>query len=160
MIYVAFGTHERPFYRLAKEIGVLIKKGKIKERVIIQLGFTDYRVKGAECHKFIKLKKMEKYIETCKIMITHGGLGSIVRAIRAGKAVVVIPRRKMFDEHTDDHQLQIVEEAKKLGNVIPVHDTENLESAIRKAKKVKVRKKKYKPSGIIKLVNKKLKEWN
>jgi len=159
MIYVALGTHERPFYRLVKEVERLIGAGKIKQKVIVQLGFTDYWVKGAECHKYLETEEMEKCIKNCSMMVTHGGLGSIMRGIKAGKPVVVVPRRRMYNEHSDDHQLQIVEETKKLGNVIPVYDIRDLEVAIDKARKLKVRKKFYESKKIFNIIDKKLKEW-
>jgi len=159
MIYVALGTHERPFYRLVKEIERLIKEKKIKEKFIIQLGFTDYFVNGAECYKYLKVNDLEKYVNKCSVMITHGGLGSIMSGIEAGKPVIAVPRRKMFNEHTDDHQLQIVKEAKKYGVVISIHDIKDLENVIKKAKTLKVKKRKYKPIKILKIVEKTLGRW-
>jgi len=160
MILVMLGTHERPFYRMAKEIENLMHEGKIKEKVIIQLGFTDYFVKGAECFRFIERIKIEKYIKNCDVLITHGGLASIMEGIKAGKPVVAVPRRKMFNEHSDDHQLQIVEETKKRGSVIPVYDIENLYDAIKKAKKLKIKKRRYMPTKMLRLVDKRLEEWS
>jgi UDP-N-acetylglucosamine transferase subunit ALG13 len=159
MIFVSLGTHERPFYRLVREIEKLIQEKKIREKVVVQLGFTDYFVRGAECHKFIPEEKMKKYVKNCSIMITHGGLGSIMRGIEAGKVVVAVPRRKKFNEHTDDHQLQIVREAKKRGGVIPVYNISNLEQVIRKARKLKVEKRKYEPLKILRIVAKNLEKW-
>lgn len=159
MIYVALGTHERPFYRLVKEIERLIKEKKIKEEFIIQLGFTDYLVNGARCYKYLKISDLEKYINKCSVMITHGGLGSIMAGIEAGKPVIAVPRRKMFNEHTDDHQLQIVKEAKRYGVVIPIYDIEDLEGAIKKAKTLKVKKRKYKAVKILKIVERTLRKW-
>lgn len=159
MIFVSLGTHERPFYRLVKEIERLIQKKRIKEKVIIQLGFTDYLVNGAECYKFIPEEKMRKYTKNCSLMITHGGLGSIMRGIEAGKVVIAVPRRKNFNEHTDDHQLQIIEEAKKRGTVIPVYDIKDLEKAIKKAKKIKPKKRKYIPKRMLNIVSEVLEKW-
>jgi UDP-N-acetylglucosamine transferase subunit ALG13 len=159
LIFVTLGTHERPFYRLVKEIEKLIQEKKIKEKVVIQLGFTDYFVKGAECYKFIPEERMKEYVKNCSLIITHGGLGSIMRGIEAGKPVIAVPRRKKFNEHTDDHQLQIVKEAKKRGNVIPVYDINKLAEAIRKAKKLKVEKRKYYPTKILRIVEKNLEKW-
>lgn len=158
MIFASLGTHERPFYRLVKELGRLIKEREIKEKVIIQLGFTDYSIKGTTCYKFIDEKDMVRFVKDCNVMIVHGGLGSIKRGLEAGKPLVVVPRRKMFNEHTDDHQLQIIKETKKYG-IIPVYDIKNLGDAIKKAKKLKVKKIKLRPTKIMNLVDKQLKEW-
>lgn len=92
-------------------------------------------------------------------MIVHGGLGFISRGFENGKKMVVVPRWQKFDEHTDDHQLQIVEEMKKYGNMIPVYDIKDLKKAIKEVKRLKVRKIIYKPTRMLNIVDRTLKEW-
>jgi len=162
LILVILGTHERPFYRLVKGIERLIQEKKIREKVIVQLGFTNYKVRGAKCYRFIPEKRFEEYVKKCSILITHGGLGSIMRGVKADKPVIAVPRRAIFGEHTDDHQLQIVEEAKKRGRVFVVYDIKELEKTIKKCKKIRIKSKKvsYTPKRILKIIDKKLKEWS
>jgi UDP-N-acetylglucosamine transferase subunit ALG13 len=57
-----------------------------------------------------------------------------------GKPLIVVPRLKKFKEHTDDHQLQIVQELERQKKIIAVYDVKNLGSAIKKAKKFKPKK--------------------
>ncbi len=159
MIIVSLGTHERNFFRLVKEIEKLIQEKKIKEKTIIQLGYTKYGVKGAECHDFIPFNRMKRYIRNSSIMITHGGVGSIMDALSFGKIPIVVPRRKELNEHSDDHQMQITKEMEKQELIIPVYDINNLENAIKRAKKIKVKKRENKKSKILNLINKRLKEW-
>lgn len=160
LIYVSLGTHERPFYRLVKEIEGLIKEKKIKEKVIIQLGFTDYKVKGAKCYKYLEMKKYEKTLKNTSLIITHSGSGSILTALKLGKPVIAVPRRKAFGEHVNDHQLQIAEEMSKQKGVIAVLDIKNLEDAIKRAKKIKIKKLKAGKPIIFKIIERKLKEWD
>ena len=42
MIFVTVGTHEQQFNRLIEKIDTLIESGEIKEKVIIQSGFSTY----------------------------------------------------------------------------------------------------------------------
>lgn len=160
MIFVTLGTHERPFYRLVKEIEKLIKNKKIKERIVIQLGFTNYIVSGAECYSFLPNERFERYVKNCSILITHGGLGSIMKGLRYGKVVVAVPRLSRFGEHTDDHQLQIVKEAQKRGSVLPVYDIKLLWKTIKIARKMKGKRRKHTPKKILFLIEHKLEEWN
>ena len=159
MIIVSLGTHERNFFRLVKEIERLIQEKKIKEKVIIQLGYTKYNVKGAICYNFIPFNKMIGYIKDSSVMITHGGVGSIMDALSFGKVPIVVPRRKFLDEHSDDHQMQITREMEKQGLIIPVYDINDLENAIKRAKKLKIEKRKKGMSKILSLIYKKLNEW-
>lgn len=39
-----------------------------------------------------------------------------------------------FDEHVDDHQVQLINEFKELNFIEPVYDIDELENAINKAK--------------------------
>jgi len=158
MILVSLGTHERPFYRLLKEIEKLLSEKKIED-VIIQSGYTTYKVKGAKCCDFIEFEKMQKLLKDCDFLITHGGVGSITDALNYGKTTIVVPRRKELNEHSDNHQLQITKEMEKTGMIIPVYDIKDLEYAIEKAKKLKIKKSERKESRIFEIIGKKLKEW-
>ncbi len=160
MIFLVLGTHERPFYRLVKEIDKLCLKGKIKEKVIAQLGFTKYsfRAKNVEAFDYLPPERFEEIMKKSKVVITHGGAGTIMLAIRFGKPVIAVPRLARFGEHADDHQLQIVREMSSNGCVIPVYDINELYSAIKKAEKMKIRKITSR-APIFKIIEKKLKEW-
>ncbi len=160
MIFVVLGTHERPFYRLVKEIDNLALKGKIKERIVVQLGFTDYKfkAKNIEAYEYIPSDEFEKIMKKARIVITHGGAGTIMLAIRMKKPVIAVPRMAEFGEHADNHQLQIVKEMSKHGNVIAVEDVKNLMEAIKKAEKLKL-KDIHVERPILKIIEEKLKEW-
>jgi len=158
MILVSLGTHERPFYRLLKEIERLISKGKITD-VIIQTGYTSYKVRGAKCFDFIEFEKMQKLIKSCDFLITHGGVGSITDALSYGKPTIVVPRKQELNEHSDDHQLQITREMEKIGKIIPVYNIGDLEKSIEKTRKLKVKKRIPKKPKILEVIDKKLREW-
>ena len=49
MIFVTVGTHEQPFNRLVKKVDDLVAHGNIKEKVIIQTGFSTYNANRCEC---------------------------------------------------------------------------------------------------------------
>lgn len=160
MILVVMGSHERPFMRLAKELEKLIKENKIKEKVIVQLGYTPYKINGADCHDFIEFSKMQKYIKNCDILITHSGVGSIVSGIENKKPVIAIPRLKELNEHTDNHQLQITKLMEKEGKIIAVYDIKKLAKAIKKARKMKIKKLTKTISPVFGIIEKTLEEWN
>jgi len=110
LIFVCTGSRNYQFNRLIKEIDCLVKEEKIKERVFAQIGETDYIPQFFEYRKYIDADEYEVYQNYCDILITHGGTGSIVKALKKGKNVIAVPRLKKYGEHIDDHQLQIVQE--------------------------------------------------
>ena len=137
MIFVTVGTHYQGFERLIKAVDELTGKGEIKENVIIQIGYSDYTPKNCKWFRFVD---PEDFVEFCKksnIVITHAGIGSIIIPLKIKKPVIVVPRYKKFNEHTDDHQLQITKELEKEGKIITVYDINNLEKAYKKSKKWK-----------------------
>ncbi len=162
MIFVSLGTHERPFFRLVKEIDRLSEKGVIKDKVFVQLGFTDYKFKSQNivAEKYMEQKKFDKLFKDADVIITHGGSGNILEAISQGKPVVAVPRLSKFGEHVNDHQLQIVSEMEKLGNVFAVYDIEKLLEAIKKAKAAGTKKVKGKPPEIFHIIENALEKWD
>ena len=118
-VFVSVGTHPQQFDRLLRHIDFLVSGGKLKGRVFAQIGHGSYAPKKYESRGFLTLDEFEAAISKCKIFITHAGEGNIGQAKNLGKKMVVVPRRKEFGEHTNDHQLELAEvvEGKKLGLV-------------------------------------------
>ena len=66
----------------------------------------------------------------CDKVITHGGTGAIIGAVKKGKKVIAVPRLAKFGEHVDDHQLQIVEQFEKMNFIKYVDHEGELEKLI------------------------------
>lgn len=140
MIFVTLGTNDESFERLLKAIDKEIEKGIIKEKVIVQAGCTKYTSKNMEIFDLISRDEFEKYIEECDLLITHGGVGSILTGINKGKKVIAVPRLSKYNEHGNDHQLQIVDNFSKRKYILAVKDLNKLGKTIEKAKTFKPQK--------------------
>lgn len=133
MIFVTVGTHEQPFNRLIKKVDELVADGKIKEKVVIQTGFSTYIPKNCEWHKMMSFKEMQTAFQTARIVITHGGPSSFLEALQYGKVPIVVPRQVEFNEHINNHQVDFVKLIdKKMNSIIPVYDVQNLEIILTK----------------------------
>lgn len=131
MIFVTVGTHEQPFNRLIKKIDDLVANGDIKEKVVIQTGFSTYVPRCCEHYKMMSFDKMQQALKTARIVITHGGPSSFVEALQYGKVPIVVPRQEKFHEHVNNHQLDFTKLiAKRMNNIIPVYDISNLKKTI------------------------------
>lgn len=139
MIFVTVGTHEQPFDRLLKCIDKMIDDGKIKEEVICQKGFTDYVPKNYEAKKLIPYDEMQKNIEMARIVVTHGGPASFLDPLKYGKIPVVVPRKKEFNEHVNNHQVDFSKEVeKRMKNIIVAEtDKEIVDAIVNYDKKIK-----------------------
>ncbi len=127
MIFVTVGTHEQSFDRLLKCIDKMIDNGQITEEVICQKGFTNYKPKNYKSEKLLPYETMQDYIEKARIVITHGGPASFLDPLKYGKIPVVVPRKKEFNEHVNNHQLDFSKEVeKRMKNIIVAESEEEI----------------------------------
>ena len=87
-----------------------------------------------EIFDLVPEEELEKLVKKCDLLITHGGVGSILLGIKNNKKVIAAARLKEYGEHTNDHQKQIIKEFKKLGYITELEDFEKLNKVIKEAK--------------------------
>jgi len=130
MIFVTVGTHEQPFDRLIECVDRLKEDRKIRQDVFIQTGYSQVTPRFCLYEPLIGFQEMNRKIREAKIVITHGGPGSIMSALYSGKIPVVVPRRKEFGEHVDNHQVCFTKKLEQIRKVIAVYDIEDLEACL------------------------------
>lgn len=160
MIFVTLGTQDKDFSRLLKAIDKEIEKGKIKEKVIVQAGYTKYSSPNMEIIDLIPTDEFEALIEKSSLVITHGGVGNILSAIKKNKTVIAAARLKKFKEHTNDHQKQIIEEFSSQGYILELKDFNKLGKMLDKAKGFKAKKFKSNTDNMISLIENYIEEDN
>lgn len=137
VIFVSVGNHTGQFYRLFRELDKLKREGFIEEKILCQIGYTNFNSDFLEIVKFLSISEFNDAVMLCKVFITHGGCGSILTGIKYNHKPVVVPRLKKFQEHNNDHQLDLVRQFEKERVIIPVYDIKNLHTAINTSKKEK-----------------------
>ena len=152
MILVLLGTQDNSFHRLLDKIQELMDKKIIKEEVVVQAGRTKYESKDMKIFSLVSQDKLKELTEKADIVITHGGVGSIVMSLKMGKKVIAVPRLSTFGEHVNDHQIQIVDSFDKQGFLIGVIELDNLEKALEKAKTFKPKKFISQTDNMIKII--------
>ena len=130
MILVLLGTQNNSFHRLLEKLDELINDKIIKEEVIVQSGYTKYETKNMKIFDMISQEELEKLQDKARVIITHGGVGSIISSIRKKKKVIAIPRLAEYQEHVNNHQKEIVELFNKKHYVIGIEGVEQLKQAI------------------------------
>ena len=134
MILVMLGTQNNSFHRLLEEIDNLIKKGIISDEVIVQAGYTKYESNNMKIFSLISQEELEELIEKANLIITHGGVGSIITSLKKGKKVIAVPRLHEYQEHVNNHQKEIIETFDKKGYIIGIQNVNQLEEAIERSK--------------------------
>jgi len=130
VIFVTVGTDEHPFDRLIREVDSLKGRGVIREEVFLQIGFALYHPAHCPFAELLTYKEMEEKMRDARIVITHGGPGSIMPVLYSGKVPLVIPRQKRYGEHVDDHQVRFARKLEKEGRIILVEAVEDLGARI------------------------------
>lgn len=124
------GTQDKTFNRLIKEVSKLVEEKVINEEVIVQCGNTNVKVKNLKMFKFLNSDELNKYIVQSKYIITHGGVGSILDCLNNNKKVIAVARRSKYNEHVNDHQVQIIEEFTRLNYILGCKDVSELADKI------------------------------
>ena len=140
MILVKLETENKRFHRVLEEIQKNIDNGNITQDVIVQKGYTKFESKDMKLYNQLPLDEISKLIEKADLVITHGGVGSIISAIEKNKKVIAVPRLKKYKEHVNDHQLEIIKSFSYSGYIIGLNSIEEFEKALKKIKQFNPKK--------------------
>lgn len=126
MIFVTVGSQKFQFDRLLQCLDQLIEKGIIRDDVMAQIGVSQYVPKHFRYVPFMDREEFSRQVDACTVLITHGGTGAIIGAVKKGKKVIAVPRLSQYGEHVDDHQLQLIHQFDDLNLICPCYDLEDL----------------------------------
>ena len=126
MIFIILGSQKFQFNRLLKKIDDLIQNECIYGEVFAQIGYSTYKPRFYKYKNFLNRDDFLDKIESADLIITHGGTGAIINAIKRNKKVIAIPRSSKFCEHVDDHQKEIINVFKQAEYIESVENMEDL----------------------------------
>lgn len=133
MIFVATGVHEHGFNRLVQAVDELAQNKTVGE-VFIQTGYSTYEPKHCQWAQSIDFLEFQGRLAEADLIISHGGAGCIADALELDKTVLVVPRLAKYDEHNNDHQLELAHVLQKSGRVLVVHEMDELPKKLEEAK--------------------------
>lgn len=122
MIFVAVGTHPEQFDRLIERIDSIAQK--IKEKIIIQRGFTSYVPKN--CESFDFSPSLDKYYKEARLVIVQAATSLLEFLLKYKKPVIAVPRQKRFKEHINDHQVEFALFIQEKTGAMTIVDIEKL----------------------------------
>lgn len=137
-IFVTLGTQKQQFTRLLR---LLENSKELKfDEILVQAGHTKYKSDRLEIIEFMDMDGLSKAIEESDFVITHGGVGSIMAALKKEKKVLAVPRLAKYAEHVDDHQLEICTELQNEGYILYLNDIEIFDDKIKQLKEKEFKK--------------------
>ena len=133
MIFVTLGSQKFQFNRLLKKIDELVEEKIITEPIFAQIGYSDYKPLHYEYKEFLDRDEFSAQMDRAQLVITHGGTGAIIGAVKKEKKVIAVPRLAKYGEHVDDHQRQIVKQFEELNLICPCNDIDQLDISLKTA---------------------------
>ena len=149
MIFVCVGSRDYQFNRLLQKIDELVGNGEIIDKVVAQIGQSEYEPKNYEWHRFLDREDFAKYQSQADLIISHAGTGALIGALKLEKQVIAVPRLAKYGEHIDDHQTQISGVMAEEGYLREVLDMDDLSTAVRLAYEHPIVKRYNRPSNIV-----------
>jgi UDP-N-acetylglucosamine transferase subunit ALG13 len=127
MIFVSVGTHEAPFNRLLRSVYALA----LDEPIVVQHGPSPVRSSAPAVEaEYLSFDEVVGHIRRARAVVMHAGVGSVMVALANGKRPIVMARLHRFEEHVDDHQLELARRLEAHGLVTLVEGPEALREAL------------------------------
>jgi len=126
-----------PFDRLSQLVTEAKRGGRIAERVIIQTGHGAVAIAPCDGLEFVEeldFAAIRGLLDQARIVVCHGGTGSLLTALSAGCKVIAIPRTIANGDAYDDHQLEITRSFEARGLIVTATDEPSFLAALDKAR--------------------------
>lgn len=114
-------------------VNILVEKMP-NETFYYQTGHTDFlhEYKNLTTIGFTSHEQFKTLVEESELIITHGGINSVVDALLMNKLVIIFPRRVEYNEHNDNHQLQITDVFAKKEYAYALSDYQKITEVVKK----------------------------
>lgn len=108
-ILVTIGSMaEKKFTRLFNIIDELCEEKFLDaNKIIAQVGFDNYKSKYYQTFDMVSDEEFKNMIDESDLIISHAGTGTVTSCLKKNKKVIIFPRMESYDEHYDDHQLEL-----------------------------------------------------
>jgi len=116
-VVVTFGSQRDFGFRRALErlLQVLPEVCSPGAEILWQTGATDVSGLDIDAVETLPAAELTRAIAEADLVISHSGVGTALTTLEHGKCPVMLPRRRDFGEHTDDHQRLIALELERRG---------------------------------------------
>lgn len=112
-LFVSLGTISP--YRFDQLVDRVLATGLADDRTVWQLGCTDREGLPGSVYEQVSSDEFDHYAASADVVITHSGVGTIMKLLDLGRSPIIVPRRHHRNEHVDDHQTQIAGMLEQIG---------------------------------------------
>ncbi|MFI6574631.1 glycosyltransferase [Nocardiopsis sp. NPDC050513] len=130
-VVFSLGTDHHAFDRLVRWADDYARRHR-DLRVLVQYGHSCPPERAAGT-AFLAGEALGEHMRAARVVVTHGGPGTIVQARATGHLPIVVARDPELDEHVDDHQLLFVTRLEEAGRVRSCSTPQQLAALIDRA---------------------------
>ena len=130
MIFATVGLHRKGFERLLRNVDGFVRDHQIK-KAFMQIGYTDFVPRHCKWQRFMSVEIMKRVIGESNVIVTHAGAGTIMTVMQQGRLPIIVPRRVEFNEHTNNHQLDLAARMESVYKAAVIWDIGELDAAIK-----------------------------
>lgn len=131
MIFLTVGT-EYPFDRLIKKMDDAVGSGDVFDDVFAQIGKGKYRPVNMSWAEMLSRDEFDNRLVESAAVVSHAGMGTIIRCIELRKPLLVVPRRSAYGEHVNDHQVSTARKLVARDDLLVVDDVDQMLEGIRR----------------------------
>jgi UDP-N-acetylglucosamine transferase subunit ALG13 len=131
VILLAVGTESFSFHRLVAAVDAAAPR--LGDEVFAQIGSSTHVPVHCASERLVPFERMRALLESASRVVCHAGAGTTLLAIAFGHVPVVLPRRRRFGEHVDDHQVLFAERLAERELVLLAGDETEVEALLGRA---------------------------
>jgi UDP-N-acetylglucosamine transferase subunit ALG13 len=124
-----------PFDRLIKAVDLWAETRK-DVTITGQVGKSSYIPKNMTFYENLSAKDFNACFSQSDLIISHAGMGVILKSMVENKPLILMPRRLALKEHTTDHQMATAKAFKKMDFVNIAMDDEELLRYLKEPEKI------------------------
>lgn len=129
LVFATVGTDHHRFDRLVRWVDDWARSEEPSVECFVQTG-TSGTPETVSSQPYLSRDELQGLLSRAAAVVCHGGPATIVDCRNAGVKPIVVPRRRSFGEHVDDHQLLFARRAAASGLVEFVETEERLRAAL------------------------------
>jgi UDP-N-acetylglucosamine transferase subunit ALG13 len=110
MILITAGTEKFPFNRLMHWVDLLLQDDLFgEEEVVVQYGTCTFLPGGAKVYRLLREQDFQNLVLRARLVIAHCGEGTVLLLDSMETPFLLIPRSQRYQEHVDDHQVELAQ---------------------------------------------------
>lgn len=98
--------------------------------ILAQIGPRARKPHALEWVSTLAPDEYSRAVAKAQLLVSHAGMGTVLTALEAGKALVVLPRREALRETTTDHQFATAQWLERRGLCHVAYDEDQLRSLL------------------------------